>query len=563
MDLRLIVEGLDKTNTEDTSKRSPNLTPSVRAEVNNKDPALDAKDPIKTGPTDSIKSFTGIPPQNSANEQVPVIYHQSESLPDRYSHPKHFNPPLVVPSIKKRSNRATAFSVKEPLVPKLPPQQPSFQPEMQSNVQAQLLPQTQNRTMNIIPTHITPLVASNNQSKNYNGFMNEYNYPYGMTIYPSPPQAAAQPQLHMYSMSYPVTQPPQYVFDTAPIMTTAHPVTPQHVLSPGLSTTVQHVPVQTAPVQQILGPQLSQQISNQVHQIPHKAEPTNFTNLSSKLSGPFYSGIAAPTNSNSDTRTHSISPHHGLLPPPVLPTAQTKPQTQPLAEEKHISGPCNDHTSRFTSQRPNGPPSPTSVSCGNTCSGISSNTSSHSSTASTSSSQSSPASSPKDKRLIFEHAPPNSLKFWRFVDESKRTNTRPVVSASSLKDYIKVMDAESGDELDESAPWSSNKLKYGCKECGRSFFRKSDLVRHIQIHLGIKPNVCTICGKQFIQRSALTVHLRVHTGEKPFGCQKCGRNFSDSSSLARHRRIHQRNVQETANRIKSRAQPPLVEDTVI
>lgn len=86
--------------------------------------------------------------------------------------------------------------------------------------------------------------------------------------------------------------------------------------------------------------------------------------------------------------------------------------------------------------------------------------------------------------------------------------------------------------------------QYTCQTCQRMFMRKSDLVRHARIHLGIRPNLCLVCGKQFIQRSALTVHMRVHTGEKPYSCAVCRRPFSDSSSLARHRRIHLRASQK-------------------
>ncbi|KAJ3323342.1 hypothetical protein HDV06_001862 [Boothiomyces sp. JEL0866] len=82
-------------------------------------------------------------------------------------------------------------------------------------------------------------------------------------------------------------------------------------------------------------------------------------------------------------------------------------------------------------------------------------------------------------------------------------------------------------------PWSG---------CGKHFMRKTDVTRHLRIHLNDRPFKCVWpdCGKAFMQRSAVKIHYRTHTGEKPNLCpfEGCTKAFNDTSSLARHRRTH-------------------------
>ncbi|XP_078539108.1 uncharacterized protein LOC144823977 isoform X4 [Lissotriton helveticus] len=79
---------------------------------------------------------------------------------------------------------------------------------------------------------------------------------------------------------------------------------------------------------------------------------------------------------------------------------------------------------------------------------------------------------------------------------------------------------------------------YKCSRCDKSFFSNSNLVCHERIHLGDKPYTCTQCGKSFIQKYTLISHYRTHTGEKPYQCSECGKRFSDKSSRNRHRMLH-------------------------
>ncbi|XP_012632950.2 zinc finger protein 18 isoform X3 [Microcebus murinus] len=77
-----------------------------------------------------------------------------------------------------------------------------------------------------------------------------------------------------------------------------------------------------------------------------------------------------------------------------------------------------------------------------------------------------------------------------------------------------------------------------CHYCGKGFSDFSGLRHHEKIHTGEKPYKCPICEKSFIQRSNFNRHQRVHTGEKPYKCSHCGKSFSWSSSLDKHQKSH-------------------------
>ncbi|EHB04327.1 Zinc finger protein 92-like protein [Heterocephalus glaber] len=80
--------------------------------------------------------------------------------------------------------------------------------------------------------------------------------------------------------------------------------------------------------------------------------------------------------------------------------------------------------------------------------------------------------------------------------------------------------------------------RYLCHQCGKSFSRSSNLIKHRIIHSGEKPYACRECGKLFRRNFALLEHQRIHSGEKPFACEECGKTFTRSSNLIKHQIIH-------------------------
>ncbi|XP_046979398.1 zinc finger protein Xfin-like isoform X1 [Schistocerca americana] len=78
-----------------------------------------------------------------------------------------------------------------------------------------------------------------------------------------------------------------------------------------------------------------------------------------------------------------------------------------------------------------------------------------------------------------------------------------------------------------------------CQICKKSFYKRSDLRSHLNIHLGISKSICEICGRKFNHVSNLIRHSRIHTGIKPYPCSICGRRFSQLNGMHQHKTIHQ------------------------
>merc|ERR1712212_1263647 len=99
-------------------------------------------------------------------------------------------------------------------------------------------------------------------------------------------------------------------------------------------------------------------------------------------------------------------------------------------------------------------------------------------------------------------------------------------------------DADVAIKRSEDSETSKAKSSFTCSFCGKSFYTKWTLKRHVMSHTGEKPHSCDICCKSFASKWQLELHYRVHTGEKPYPCEICSKRFTTKSHLSRPRRTH-------------------------
>ena len=88
-------------------------------------------------------------------------------------------------------------------------------------------------------------------------------------------------------------------------------------------------------------------------------------------------------------------------------------------------------------------------------------------------------------------------------------------------------------------------VNYQCSYCPRVFNRKSELIRHSQVHqdpTAPSMHVCSTCMKEFKHARNLKVHLKKHSNLITYLCPLCGKALSSQSNLNEHtKRVHSGN----------------------
>lgn len=79
---------------------------------------------------------------------------------------------------------------------------------------------------------------------------------------------------------------------------------------------------------------------------------------------------------------------------------------------------------------------------------------------------------------------------------------------------------------------------YLCPHCGQSYNSKKGLENHLISHTDDRPYVCGICNKAYKRVREMKVHQRIHSDLKPFQCSICGKSFRRRDKLKTHMSVH-------------------------
>ncbi|XP_076104117.1 uncharacterized protein LOC143072871 [Mytilus galloprovincialis] len=87
--------------------------------------------------------------------------------------------------------------------------------------------------------------------------------------------------------------------------------------------------------------------------------------------------------------------------------------------------------------------------------------------------------------------------------------------------------------------------KFLCSDCGKAYFRKHALQRHMRYHTGEKPHTCQHCGYQCREANNLKRHLSLHfESERNFICELCGSAFHAKKTLEMHHAYKHSDIRE-------------------
>jgi len=83
-------------------------------------------------------------------------------------------------------------------------------------------------------------------------------------------------------------------------------------------------------------------------------------------------------------------------------------------------------------------------------------------------------------------------------------------------------------------------ISFVCSQCGKGFekekFRNICELKHTNSFTIFCP--VETCGKGFYEKGPLQKHMKTHTGETPYQCDVCLKRFKQRTHLKTHMKVH-------------------------
>ena len=76
-------------------------------------------------------------------------------------------------------------------------------------------------------------------------------------------------------------------------------------------------------------------------------------------------------------------------------------------------------------------------------------------------------------------------------------------------------------------------FKFYCDKCKKGFADRSHFQEHMRKHEGLKYH-CDYCGNPFANKHRYLYHLSVHTGKYRFSCERCSKGFNEQNLYSKH-----------------------------
>ena len=111
----------------------------------------------------------------------------------------------------------------------------------------------------------------------------------------------------------------------------------------------------------------------------------------------------------------------------------------------------------------------------------------------------------------------------RHTSQSKKQNLYRSQETEELKNTSPAQTCHTAESYFSDKKESSDLLK--CDDCGKTFNKRFNFQRHLQVHSGENSFICSVCNKTFVRKDKLNSHVQTEHESVIFKCSQCDTIF--------------------------------------